>query len=115
MEVLKDMRYAIRSLLKHPGFTAIAVITLALGIGANTVAVISYAFWKNRFALDTGVIGRHVRVRQTSFEIIGVAPPEFSGETVGNAPELWVPLTMQTSVPMEALAPPKDVRNKYMW
>ena len=65
---------------------------------SSPVAVISHAFWRQRFGADPQVLGRKIQVHQTSFEIIGVAPAGFFGETVGEAPDIWVPMTMQEAI-----------------
>jgi predicted permease len=65
---------------------------------SSPVAVISHAFWRQRFGADPDVLGRKIQVHQTSLEIIGVAPPGFFGETVGEAPDIWVPMTMQAAI-----------------
>jgi predicted permease len=62
------------------------------------VAVISHAFWRQRFGADPQVVGRKIEIHQTSFEIIGVTPPGFFGETVGEAADIWVPMTMQEAI-----------------
>ncbi len=70
------------------------VLTEADDNPANTQpgAVISYEFWRRRFGLDPGVVGRQIRVNDTALTIVGVAPPGFFGLEVGSRPELWWPI-----------------------
>jgi len=66
--------------------------------GAQPVAVISYNFWKRRFGLDPGVVGRKVMLDDFPFTIVGVAPPGFFGIEVGGNPDLWWPIRMTPQV-----------------
>ena len=65
---------------------------------ASPIAVISYSFWHGRFGGDSAVLGRKIRIRDTSYDVIGVTPSQFNGETVGLSPDIWVPLSMQSEV-----------------
>ena len=63
------------------------------------VAVISDAFRARRFAREPSVVGRSFRLNAATFTIVGVAPRTFFGESIGEAPDLWTPLTAQPGAP----------------
>ena len=62
--------------------------------GQNPVAVISYGYWRRRFALSPSVIGKAIYLNGVPFTIIGVTPPRFFGLLVGDSPDITVPMTM---------------------
>ena len=66
--------------------------------GQTPIAVIGYDYWKTRFALDPGIVGKHVLINNVPFTIIGVTAPEFYGVQPGERVEISVPLTMISSV-----------------
>jgi predicted permease len=67
--------------------------------GRHPVAVVSYAWWQRRFGGDPSAIGKTITIDDVAYSIVGVAPKEFFGTTVGTAPDLWVPLAMEEQLP----------------
>jgi predicted permease len=60
--------------------------------GAAPAAVLSYAYWRRRFALDPSVLGRTVYLENTPLTIVGVTPPQFYGLDRLSPPDITCPL-----------------------
>ena len=65
------------------------------GPGQHPVAVLSHAFWQDRFGGRPDVIGETITLNGRPFEVVGVAPPEFRGAMPAVTAKLYVPLMMQ--------------------
>src|SRR5262249_12178270 len=72
--MLQDLRYAVRTLLSTPGFTIVVVLTLALGIGANTAI----------FSLTDQVLLRLLPVKSPERLVVLDGPGAFQGRTFNN-------------------------------
>ncbi len=63
-------------------------------VGAQgAVAVLSWQFWQQRMGADPGILGREISIDRHAFTVIGVTPPEFRGNVVGIAPDVYIPIT----------------------
>ncbi len=71
------------------------------GIGGpqGPVAVISFGYWKRRFALDPSVLGKSITLNGVPFTIAGVTSPRFFGVALGaNSIDITVPMMLQPRV-----------------
>ena len=70
--------------------------------------MLSYAYWKSRFAGDPGVVGKTVIINGHSMVVIGVAEQGFDGVELGLRAQIFVPAVMKG--PMLPLA--DDINNR---
>ena len=66
---------------------------------AHAEAVLSYSWWKRRFGGNPNIVGKTLRIADRSYDIVGVAAPEFFGTIVGESPDAWLPVSMMSAIP----------------
>lgn len=62
--------------------------------GGAPVAVISHGIWQSMFSGDPAVVGKPMRVNGQPLTVVGVAPREFQGTTLGLYFDVWLPATI---------------------
>jgi predicted permease len=67
--------------------------------GSHPVIVLSYAFWRDRFHADPRALGQIIKINDTAFTIVGVAPEEFIGTGIPSTiPDFWTPVMMEAQI-----------------
>jgi predicted permease len=64
----------------------------------HPVAMLSYAYWKTRFAGDPNIIGKSVIINSHNYTIVGVAQKGFDGVELGYTTQVFVPVMMKAQV-----------------
>src|SRR5215471_12731620 len=67
--------------------------------GGHPLAVLSYGYWRTRFASDPGIVGQSIEVNGVKLTIIGVSQAGFDGVEPGRAPQIRISMSMRDSLP----------------
>ena len=99
-----DIREMVNGAVVSAGFFSLLGVEPGLGRfilpeedavrGTHPVVVLSDAMWRSRFGGAEEVLGSVLKVNDTAFTIVGVAPPGFVGLDTGRPCELWMPTMM---------------------
>ena len=79
-------------------------------VGEGAVAVLDFDYWRTYFGSDPRVVDHSLTVNGQVLTIIGVAPPGFSGTTIGYRPRIYVPITMHWLMEPTMQSPATDRR-----
>src|SRR5438105_1000024 len=66
--------------------------------GANTVAVLSYAYWSRKFGADPAILNKPLTVNGVPLTVVGVTRKGFFGVQIGLTPDLFIPVTMKAQM-----------------
>ncbi len=64
----------------------------------NPVVVLSHGYWANRLGARRDVLNQSLKVNGNVFTIVGVSPKGFTGTTLGNSPDVFVPLSFKSDM-----------------
>jgi len=67
-------------------------------LGASPVVVLSYAFWRRHFAGAAGILGQTITLRGVPLDVVGIAPPSFTGLNPAQPVDAWTPIMMQSAL-----------------
>jgi predicted permease len=83
---------------------------------APPVVVLSHFYWQERFGANPAVIGQQLKLNQTTFTIVGVTPPAFTGAMqVSDRPAVTVPLAFEPTLLGERTGMARANRPGYWW
>ena len=83
----------------------------AAAAGSSPVAVLSHGLWQRQFGARATVVGETLKLSGTTYTIIGVATPQFTGTLPGIPTEFWVPVTMVERLEFSGVQASKDTAN----
>ncbi len=87
------------SVLGVPAFLGRTIAELDdAAIGGGPVAVASYGWFQRHFNGDASALGKVIRIQSHDYTLVGVARPGFTGFTLGQPTDLWIPLAMEKEI-----------------